>query len=166
MMLQSVMNLRNWLKQVQTHADDGRWFSKHEDVLYPLIAGSLQKPPEFRDAAELLMAVFHHYAFVLYHVKRWSPLLLDALVHAQTLRDNEMQIRILTYLGENYLTSGKYAAAGNTFKIALERARDGQTKEMMLAAYIGLIRMQSVHLADSFDPDLFVKSLTLSKQVN
>lgn len=165
-MLKSVRTTRDWLKQLESQHQNTRWLDQNEDELYAVIAGNLYRPSEFHDAVELLMMVFQHYALVLYHAKRWSPLLLQALVQAQDLRDNEIQISILTHMGESYIAWGKNTAAREAFSIALERADDGQMKEMMLAAYIGLIRMQSVSMGDEYDANLHTQALALSYEID
>src|SRR5690606_11313698 len=40
------------------------------------------------------------------------------------------------------------------------------TNEMMLAAYIGLIRMQSISVGNEYDPDLINQALTLSHEIS
>jgi tetratricopeptide (TPR) repeat protein len=164
-MLTSMTTIRDCLRQVESHQKDTRWLSQHEDKLHTVVAGSIYRQSEFHDAVEILMMVFPHYALELCHQK-WSTTLVSALVQAQDLRDNEIQIRILTQLGEGYITWGKNTLSREAFSIALERAREGQFKAMMLAAYIGLIRMQSVSMGDTYDPDLLSKALTLSREID
>jgi len=165
-MLKSVMSIHDWLEQAQNHADDPRWLTEHEDTLYTVVKGGLRRDHEFHDAVELLMTVVPHYALVLYHPQRWSPLLFEALVQAQDFRDSEMQIRILTQMGEAYITRGKNDAAHEAFTIAIERAGEGHLKEMMLAAYIGLIRMQSASMGDEYDPNLLARATALSLEID
>lgn len=165
-MLQPIMNIRDWLESARGHMDDNRWLSENENGLYTALKDGLQRPPTFHDTVELLMMVFPHYALVRFHSKRWLPLLFEAIVQAQDLRDSEMQIHILTHMGESYITSGKNTAAQEAFSIALERAKDGQISEMMLAAYIGLIRVQYVNIEGEADPNLFVKALSLEQEVD
>ena len=165
-MLQPIMNIRDWLESAQRHINDNRWLAGNENDLYTALKDGLQRPPTFHDAVKLLMMVFPHYALVIYHAKRWSPLLFEAIVQAQDLRDNEMQIRILTQMGEAYLNTGKHDAARGAFMIAFERAKDGQLKEMMLAAYIGFIQMQSVNIGDNYDPNLLSLAITLSAEID
>ncbi len=165
-MLTSMKTIRDWLRQVEKHQKDTRWLSRNEAELQAAVAASIYRQSDFHDAVELLLRVFNHYALVLYHAKRWSPLLLQALTQAQDLRDSEMQTRILTHMGESYIAGGKNTAAREAFNIALERAHDGQMKEMMLASYIGLIRMLSINVPDDFNAELFSKALDLSSQVN
>src|SRR5690554_3448887 len=100
-----------WLKRLEEHKDHDRWLSNHEDELYTVIYDGLHQQPAFHDAVEILIRVFPHFALVLYHFSRWSPLLLDALIEAQNLRDNAMQVHIFTQLGASYFTSGKNSAA-------------------------------------------------------
>src|SRR6266540_2668896 len=90
----TVMSVQDWLKQVQAHADDRAWLTTQEDALFSVIQDGLQVHHTFHAAIEILLLVFQHFAMVLYHVQRWSSLLIDALLEAQSLRDSEMQIRI------------------------------------------------------------------------
>jgi tetratricopeptide (TPR) repeat protein len=165
-MLQPIMSIRDWLKAVQLHMEDNPWLSRNENNLHAALKDALHKPPTFHEAVELLMLVFPHYALVLFHSKRWMPLIQEAFSQAQDLRDNEMQIRILTLMGESHITGAKNSAARQAFKIALERAKDGQTQEMEMAAYIGLIRVQYINIDGDSDPELFVKALKLEKQID
>ncbi len=165
-MSKHIMVARDWLKRLDEHQDDDRWLSSSEDELYQIVEGGLLVEPEFHDAVEILIRVFPHFALVLYHLRRWSPLLFNALVEAQNLRDNAMQVRILTHLGSSYFTGGKNAAAQDAFQIALHRAQDEQFSEMMLAAYIGLIRLQYVHVPEPLEADVVNKALALNKQVH
>ncbi|MEO8612193.1 MAG: hypothetical protein ABI690_30140 [Chloroflexota bacterium] len=164
-MLQPIMSIRDWLELVQQNSDNGSWMSKNENDLHAALKTGLQRPPTFHDAVELLMQVIPRYAFVLSHHKLWMPLLLEALLQAQDLRDNGMQVQILTQLGEAYLSLGKNEAARDAFEIALGRAKDGDVKEMLLASYIGIIRIQSVRMGDEYDPELMAQALALSREI-
>lgn len=165
-MLTSMKTIRDWLHEVEVHQDDTSWLSQREDKLYAVVAGSIYRQSEFHDAVDLLLRVFAYYGLVLYHGQRWSHLLLQALTQAHDLRNSEMQIRILTYMGESYLTGDKQAAARAVFEIALERAQEGNSKEMMLATMIGLIRMQSISMGDEYDPNLLTQALKLSQEID
>jgi tetratricopeptide (TPR) repeat protein len=166
-MLQPVMSIRDWMKTVKQHLNDHSWLAQHESDLYSLLKNGLQRPPTFHDAVDLLMFIIPHYAFTLYHHKQWMPLLLEGLLQAQLLGDNEMQIQILTQLGESYMNGSQNAAAREAFNIALERAHVDQPKAMMLAVYIGLIRIQYLNIIGGEpDPDLFVKALKLEREVD
>lgn len=164
-MLQPIMSTRGWLDMMYQHSDNGRWLSEHENDLYTATKDGLHKPPTFHDAVELLLLVGPYYAFVVLHTKQWLPLFLEAYLQAQDLRDNELQIQILTQLGEAYLSTGKNEMARESFKIALERAREGAVKESELLTYIGLIRIQSVSMGDEYDPELMARALALSYEV-
>src|SRR5262245_55840775 len=121
-MLQPIMSIRDWLERARQNKNNSRWLTDHENELYAATKEGLNRPPTFHNAVELLMLLIPHFMFVIYHYKLWNPLLLEALLQAQLLQDNEMQIDILTQLGEAYLALGKNQAARDAFEIALGRA--------------------------------------------
>jgi tetratricopeptide (TPR) repeat protein len=165
-MLQPVVSYWGWLKLIYQHSDNGRWLSEHENDLYAATKDALYRNPTFHEGVDLLMLVGPYYAFVVLHTQKWLPLFLEAYLQAQDLRDNEIQIQILTQLGEAYLASGKNEMARESFKIALKRAQEGAVKESELLTYIGLIRIQSVSMGDEYDPQLLSLALNLSHEID
>jgi tetratricopeptide (TPR) repeat protein len=163
---QILLKTSEWLKQVQSHQRDDRWLTGREEELFSVISDGLHSNPSFLAAVDLLLLVYPHYALVLCHVQRWTTLLFDALLEAQTLRDNEMQIRIFNYLGRGYVLNGKNSAAQDAFLIALDRAQQEQYKEMMLAAYIGLIRLMYVNVPQPIERNIVVEALELAHEVD
>jgi tetratricopeptide (TPR) repeat protein len=159
------MSINDWLQQVQDHGGDSQWLTSQEEALFSVIYDGLHSHATFHAAVEILIMVFTHFAMVLYHVQRWSSLLLDALLEAQTLRDSEMQIRIFTLLGQSYIMRGKSAAAQDALLIALNRAQEGNFKEMMLTAYIILIRTMYVNAPQTLEADTVLKALALADEV-
>jgi tetratricopeptide (TPR) repeat protein len=97
--------------------------------------------------------------------KRWSSLLFDALINAQLLQDDELQARVWAQMGESYFVAGQHSEARQAFETALQRARQGRTQEMMLAAYIGIIKLQSFRLDDGFNFAFVQEALALAQQV-
>ncbi|HEX2906237.1 MAG TPA: hypothetical protein VHO69_05210 [Phototrophicaceae bacterium] len=148
------MNAREWLAYLQKYQPDTSLLLAHETDLHEATRRGLQIDWEVEDAIELLMLVFPLFGLVLAHLETWWALLLDALDQAQKLRNSATQIKILTQLGESYVVFGKQAAAQNAFVLALERARERRWQEMMLAAYIGLVRAQTYHLNHEFNVNL------------
>jgi tetratricopeptide (TPR) repeat protein len=157
--------LRERLDELREHFQDQKWLAAHADSLYATLDSALNSPPQANDAIECLMAICP-YLFTRSDFQRWSPLLFDALLNAQLLQDNELQMRIWAQMGEGYYVAGQHREARNAFETALERARDGRTQEMMLAAYIGIIKLQSLYLDPLFNSDFVKHTLELSKQVN
>lgn len=158
--------VRDWLRQLSDHDGDDRWLAAHEQELLEAVQQGIYMSHAFHDAVEILLQTFPYFALVLHHVETWSEPLFSALIQAQDLRDNELQIRIFTQLGESYLTKGKSSAAHDAFQIALGRAQEGQFQEMMLAAYIGLIRTLYRSSTPGDDPGLVTKALALNKHVH
>jgi tetratricopeptide (TPR) repeat protein len=145
---------------------DSGWLSRNEDVLFADVRRGLNQPPLFHDAVKLLMRIFPYYALVQMHTHRWWPLLLDALADAQNLRDNDMIIQILTQLGESYIVFGKHAEAKTVFSQAMKRAGEKQIKEMLLTAYIGLIKVETTQISSGFTRDIAQHAIRLALQVS
>lgn len=155
-----------WLAYLKREPHDSSWLLRYEGNVFEAVRTGLSKNFYFHDAVELLMMVFPFYALVCGGIRHWWPLLFDALADAQTLRDSAMQIQILTRLGESYLVFGKHAEAQNVFALAVERAREKQMDEMMLAAYIGLIKVQTTQISDYLNNQVINHALSLAKGVN
>jgi tetratricopeptide (TPR) repeat protein len=157
-----VKNACEWLKGYQAAP---KWLATREDALHEAIQYSLNMPQFFHCGVDLLLQAFPYFGLVLSHTARWSPLLMDALVGALDLRDNAMIVRILTQMGDDYMAHSKPSAARDAFTQALERTQMEQTDEHLLAAYIGLIRLQALNPDDTFHPLLVEHTLALARQV-
>lgn len=154
-----------WLASLKSKSPDSGWLMQHEGNLLDSIQCGLNTPPLFHDAVELLLVVFPLFVSVRGRARLWWPLLLDALGGAQDLRDRTMQIQILTRLGESYSIFGQQAAAQNAFLLAIEHARSQHADDLLLAAYIGLARVQSFHLNQQFDEAVLHQLAALSRTV-
>lgn len=159
-------NPHEWLSCLNHEPPDTGWLSRNEDVLFAGVQRGLSQTFYFHDAVELLMLVFPYYALVQMHTRRWWPLLFDALADAHNLRDSAMLVQILTRLGESYIVFGKHAEAKNAFSRAIERAHEKQIAEMLLAAYIGIIKVEITQMSDGFDDAIVQHALQLANQVN
>jgi len=156
--------LSDWLEQLRGHYQDYAWLTEHTDVLYQTIESALNYPPQVNSAVEGLIAICP-YMFTRSDYRRWSGLLFDALLNAQLIQDNEYQMRLWAQMGEGFYIAGRHEQARQAFNTALERARQGRTKEMMLSAYIGIIRLQSLKLDASFDARFVREALELARDV-
>jgi tetratricopeptide (TPR) repeat protein len=159
------MRIREWLALTQQHMGDDRWLATHENDLHDVTRRGIYTPHELQIAVELLNLIFPHYALKLFHTARWSERMFDALMQAMDLRDNDMLMEIYRNLGESKLVAGESNSAQEAFINALKRARDGEAKPAMLAASIGLIRLQALNLEDNFLGNLFSSALDLSYEV-
>lgn len=155
---------REWLHYLRNHPQDASWLLRRESELLQDINTELQFPPCFQDAVALLITVFPFYALVRAHARQWGKVLRDALIIAQDLRDSEIQIQIFTHLGASYAVFGKPHSARTSFEIAAERAKERRLVEMRLAAYIGLVRLQTYHLNGEYDPELLDQVVYLMRQ--
>ncbi len=156
--------LRERLDDLLEHKNDLKWLAAHADTLYGTLESALNHPPQINDAIEGLIAICP-YVFTRSDFRRWSSLLFDALVNAQLLRDDDLQARVWAQMGESYYIAGQHSEAQQAFETALERAQQGRTQEMLLAAYIGIIKLQSYRLDGGFNLEFVQEALLLARQV-
>jgi tetratricopeptide (TPR) repeat protein len=156
---------REWLEELRGHLNDQKWLASHADFIYSTLEFALNYPPQVGDAIESLIAVCP-FMFTRSDFKRWSSLLIDALLNAQLFQDEELQSRIWTQMGENYYMAGQHSEARDAFEAALQHAQQGHTDEMLLSAYVGIIKLQSTRLDAGFNQQFVQEALALSRQVN
>jgi tetratricopeptide (TPR) repeat protein len=156
--------VREFLDNLPQHKHDPKWLAAHADRLYNTLESALNQPPQVNDAIEGLIAICP-YVFTRSDFKRWSSLLFDALINAQLLQDDQLQARVWAQMGESYYMAGQHSEARQAFETALERARQGRTQEMLLAAYIGIIKLQSYRLDEGFNIEFVQEALLLARQV-
>lgn len=133
---------RDWLRYIYNQGEDLGWLSAYENELVGVLRRGIYTPSEFKDAIHLLIKVFPYFITTRLHTEIWLPILISALVQAQDLKNNDLQARLSCCLGETYLKSGKHRSSHASFQLALERAAEGKTDELIVAAYTGLFRLQ------------------------
>jgi tetratricopeptide (TPR) repeat protein len=156
--------LREHLDELREHCHDVHWLAAHADRLYTTLEVALNSPPQVNDAIEGLIAI-SPYMLTRSDHKRWSALLVDALVNAQLLQDDELQAHIWAQMGEGYYVAGRHSESRLAFETALERAGQGRTREMILAAYIGFIKLQSLRPDAGFNTTFVQEALNLARQL-
>lgn len=132
----------DWLRYLQNDNRDRSWLLAYEDTLINLIRQGLSREVEYHETVDLLMQLFPYFVKVHAHIEAWSPLLMDALLPAQDLQDNALQLQVFRWMGEIFLKDGKHQSANRVFSIALERADAGHSKEVLVAVYAGLFKLQ------------------------
>lgn len=157
---------RDWRRYLRNHEGDVRWLAHHEEQLLAVIRRGIYTPPDFKDTVYLLMEIIPSYVMVLSHGEKWSPHLMNALLQAQDLKDNNLQTQLYRYLGEANLQSGKPESATDAFTIAIERAKEGQYREMLVASYAGLFKLQWFDLSNSLAPHLVQTALEIARQID
>jgi len=150
----------------QQSLQDASHLMQYEGNLLDAVQIGLNTPHQFHDAVKLLLLVFPYFAQLQGRARLWWPLLYDALNEAQTLRDLPLQIQILTRLGESYSLLGDHAAAQNAFTLAIEHARHKRRNDMLLAAYIGLVRVETFYLNQQYDAAIVQQLVDLSRLVS
>lgn len=157
---------RDWLRYIQNEGSDLSWLASHEEALISIIQRDLYRDSEFHRAYELLTLVFPYFGVMLEHLDKWSSLLMDTLLQAQSLRDNERQVQILRWIGRAHLKTAKHEASQDAFEIALERAEAGNFDEMTVAAYAGLLKLQWFDLRHSVTQQVVNHALAVVKRVS
>src|SRR5882724_5926724 len=127
----------DWLRYIKNVGEPLQWLAPYENNLLTLLHQGLNRERQFRESYELLTQVFPYFALSLSHTEQWSPLLWDALLMAQDIKDNDLQIKVFCWMGEAYLKIGKHESARKVFSTALEHAEAGQIDEMKVAVYTG-----------------------------
>jgi tetratricopeptide (TPR) repeat protein len=159
------VNTRDWLRYIQNEGSDLSWLAPHEEALISLIQRDLYRDSEFHRAYDLLLLVFPYFGVILEHLDEWLSLLMDALLQAQSLRDNERQVQILRWIGRAHLITGKHHASHDIFAIALERADEGKIDHMMMASYAGLLKLYWFDLRQPLIQQVAEKAMEIVQRV-
>lgn len=146
------------------HAGDCRWVSEHIDRLYDVIARAISYRQIAVSGIELLNAIFSC-IIARDDYRRWRQILVDALLHAQNLRDNEFQMQLWAELGQNNLQFGLRKEAYEAFTMTSERGEDYDAPEMELLGKIGQVRTQAIYQKGHYK-DLVPEILALAKQID
>lgn len=157
--------IKDWLRYLEKPKVNFKQFARYEDELVSTLNKGLNNPQEFHDSLQLLMRVLPYFMMNLGHVEKWSPLLMEALLPAMDLRAPELQTQVFRWLGETSLKKSKHKSARESFTTALERANDGRRDDMMLAAYIGLIKLQWFDIKNSVATDAVKEILAIAQRV-
>lgn len=155
-----------WLEILLAHDGDVSVLADYEADLLAAISVSVRRDSEFHCAAELLLRTFPYFALVrVGNTQAWSRLLSDALVELLMLRDNELLAQVLRWIGEQDIAQGKRVGAQRAFESMLARAQDGDTDEMIVAAYIGLSKLQWFEVNAEMTTHLAEQALAAAKGV-
>ncbi|MBZ0303981.1 MAG: hypothetical protein K8J31_29855, partial [Anaerolineae bacterium] len=129
--------------EIQEHIDDHTWLDARINCLHEHIETGIRSNTTAVESIQLLNTIMP-YALTRTDYRRWEPLLLDALLHAMDLKDEESQIQIWAHLGSSYLQSGRVRTAAEAFRKSLARITQDATPETKLLARIGMLRAQAV----------------------
>lgn len=158
-------SVSDWLRYIKNADEPLNWLSPYEDNLLTLLRQGLNREHQFRKSYELLTLVFPYFALSLSHTEEWSLLLRDALLMAQDIKDNDLQVKVFRWMGEAYLKVGKHESARNVFSTALERAEAGQIDDMKVAVYTGLFKLQWFNLKEKLTQSLVNRALAVAAQL-
>jgi tetratricopeptide (TPR) repeat protein len=158
-------SVTDWLRYIKHAGEPLNWLSPYEDNLLTLLRQGLNRERQFRKSHELLTLVFPYFALSLSHTEEWSPLLRDALLMAQDIKDNDLQVKVFRWMGEAYLKVGKHEPARKVFSTALERAEAGQIDDMKVAVYIGLFKLQWFNLKQNITQPLVQQALDTANHI-
>lgn len=149
----------DWLRYLKKNDNPLNRILAHENELISLLHIGLNREQDFRIAFELLTRVFPYFALTLSHIEKWSPLLMDALLMAQDIKDNKLQVMLFRWLGESYLKVGQHQSASRAFTTGLNRAESGQIDDMIVAMYTGIFKLQWFDLEQDLTRPLIQQAL-------
>ncbi|MCA0458648.1 MAG: hypothetical protein LCI00_32125 [Chloroflexi bacterium] len=161
----SPQSVADWLRYFEKSDEPLNRLMSYENDLIALLQTGLNREHEFRQTFELLKHVFPYFALSLSHTEQWSRLLMDALLMAQDIKDNELQVTIFRWWGEAYLKSGQHQPASNAFRIGLERAESGEINDMLVAMYTGIFKLQWFDLEQDVTQPLLQQALDAAARV-
>ncbi len=158
-------SVSDWLRYIKNAGEPLNWLAPYEGNLLAVLQQGLNREPQFRKSYELLTLVFPYFALSLSHTEQWSSLLRDALLMAQDIKDNDLQVKVFRWMGEVSLKVGKHQIAHEVFSTALERAEAGQIDDMKVAVYIGLFKLQWFNLKQNLTQTLVKQALDIAAQI-
>jgi tetratricopeptide (TPR) repeat protein len=155
-----------WLDALKENLQNREWLSSHADRLYRTILRALEFGPAVEYGIQALILVYPHYALTQQNFERWSILLRDGLLKAQNIHSQDAQLQLWSRMGNGYILSSEYGRAHTAFNKVLERAVESEKLEMVLAAYIGLLEIQSLRSGSHFSIGLASEALQLAERVH
>lgn len=161
----SAESVTDWLRYIHNAGEPLNWIAQYESNLLSVLQQGLNHERYFRKSFELLSLVFPYFALTLSHNEIWSPLLRDALLMAQDIKDNELQVNVFRWMGEAYLKTGQHESARSAFSTALERAEVGCIDDMIVLGYTGLFKLFWFDLDQIINKKLVDVALATAKQV-
>lgn len=161
----STESAKDWLRYIQNRNEPLSWLVPYESNLLSVLEHGLSWEPTFRESFELLTTVFSYFALTLSHTEAWPPLLRDALLMAQDIRDNDLQTTVFRWMGEAYLKVGKHEAARKAFSTALDRSETGNINDMKVAVYTGLFKLEWFDLKQNLTQTLVQQALETVKLI-
>ena len=162
----SADSVSDWLRYIKNAGEPLNWLVPYEKNLLTVLQQGLNRERQFRKSYELLTRVFPYFALSLSHTEKWSLLLRDALLMAQDIKDNELQVEVFRWMGEAYLKVGQHESARTAFSTALERAEAGQIDDMKVAVYTGLFKLQWFDLKQPLTKTLVQQALEAAQLID
>lgn len=134
--------ISDWLDDLERHQYDYEWLAQHFDEIIASLADGLQREQYAIDAIYALNIIFN-YVLTRDDYKILEPLLLDALGHAQVLKDDELQTQVWAQLGHNFLLYGLRDQADSAFNSAAYH-QYRVTPDSELLFQIGLLKSRAL----------------------
>jgi tetratricopeptide (TPR) repeat protein len=159
----------DWLTSIRNHPDKSLlwlWNDNNQSELFKVIRWELNANHPKHDVFDLLILVFPVFMQHYLRYDEWTHLLRDALVTAQRIQDIDLQASIYRSMGDQFLQQGNPTAAREMFESGMEYAARNEYREMIVALYAGLFRMQWFSFQDEFTPRIIQSVLDESTQID
>jgi tetratricopeptide (TPR) repeat protein len=146
------------------------WLAANSEYLYHVIhTGLYLKSPVHEDAIWALFTI-SQVMLTSDDFRRWTLLLCDALgVVISGTNDNDRLMQLYNLLGQGYMLNRDVDTARQMFDTVFERVEESATaeraNEIMLLAYVGLIRTEMYDYSHAFGPQIVQKALAIAKRL-
>jgi tetratricopeptide (TPR) repeat protein len=154
-----------WMVELYCNRHNDEWIAEHTTDLQKAVREALFTPHLRRDAV-IMLKILGPYFTTHHQWRQWLPLLMDALVMAQQMHDNDEQTWFWRSIASLFAFEGQHAMANRALYSALFYADISDTPSAILRAYIGLIRLQMIHQDESFNDEFVRQVHEYAVQVN
>lgn len=166
-----------WLKNIDANRYNRSWLVEHrDDVFHAIRLGYTVNNGLPQKATRILLDISRHILTLPDPDDHWWQLYLDAVLEALNRRDNTLLLQIYTQLGQVSLQRGDTASARHLFgsivvndPTLIQRpawtAADWYLAEQKMAAYIGLITVESWDYMRHDDDQCIEDALALADRI-
>jgi tetratricopeptide (TPR) repeat protein len=133
------------------YTDDLNWLDQNAEDIYRVIGVGLNTNSLFLDSSKAMLAVMP-YMLQRENYRNWQNLVYDALASVSALTNDALRIQIYILLAQCYILCDETKPARDTFTLAMDIARDREADDLLLKAFIGLLRTETYERPEPLSP--------------
>jgi tetratricopeptide (TPR) repeat protein len=161
----NLSDVERMLSLLREHHRNPAWLKANAAPLHDIMRFGLDRPQVQDRIIEWLFTIAPH---MLVHdqYKRWSELILQALLRAFNLRNDTLIGRVWVLMGDSKMLGGDARTASIAYNNAFQRAQARKSDELMLLAYIGLFKTQTYNFSQDFTTSSISRALALADSLH